>query len=437
MRQIFLHEWQWVELPAEINPAEFQEYLHQMWLSKNNLFDYEDQVEAEEDISDLQRYKQGFIRFDGNYISPKNYVGFIQFNGLGINILPKVCLNSYPDPQENNISEITSHLLEWLSYSRRIRFPFSKVSFEGQDFERILEPFIHIFSEVTNNLLEKIPYQKYEELTETTAYLKGRLDINKYINESLTSGKFHQIISTYDSFEFNNSFNQIVKFVTKILLRNTSNGHNIRKLQNILFLLNEVEDKSCFEQDCDKVFFNKVYRQWETVLNMCRLFLSGQSFRNQQLNKSNFCFLVPMEIVFEEYAVGILEKYGSAEVLRQPSSRYLTETNLFRLKPDIIYDNSVIIDTKYKLINEGDYNSKLGVAQSDLYQMLAYATRYKKNKIVLLYPDTKLESHLPFINRVEEFLILNEFTQNRISIWICQIKIFRRELLQCGTSFFN
>ena len=111
MKEIFLYEWEWTKLPEGINPRELQAYLAEVWASKNLLYNQEDEVEeTEEDISDLKRYKQGFLRFDGNFISAKNYVGFIQYDGYAINILPKVFKNSFPNPVEY-IETITSNLL--------------------------------------------------------------------------------------------------------------------------------------------------------------------------------------------------------------------------------------------------------------------------------------------------------------------------------------
>jgi 5-methylcytosine-specific restriction enzyme subunit McrC len=43
------------------------------------------------------------------------------------------------------------------------------------------------------------------------------------------------------------------------------------------------------------------------------------------------------------------------------------------------------VDTKYKLLDP--YAAKCGVAESDAYQMFAYARRYECSRVVLLYPQ--------------------------------------------------
>jgi len=63
---------------------------------------------------------------------------------------------------------------------------------------------------------------------------------------------------------------------------------------------------------------------------------------------------------------------------------------VFRLKPDLAFRDRnqfpLLLDAKYKLLNEADI--KLGVSQSDFYQMHAYLYRYNCPRVLLLYPQT-------------------------------------------------
>lgn len=421
MNQLYLYEWEWKKLPDGINAKEFIHYLSDIWQSRKYLFNqYNNDEQTEEEESDIKRFKQGFLRFDGDYISAKNYIGFIQYNGVAINVLPKVFARTYPQPS-SNMQDITSSLLNWLRYSTKIRFPFSEVSFEQQRFDHLLEPFIFIFAEYTNRLLEKLPYQCFEEVIEQTAFLKGRLATRQYINESLVTGNSQNIVSNYEVFEFNNRFNQVIKSVVRLLINHTANDFSYRKLQNIIFMLDNVDDKFCTEKDCDRVHFSRIYDDWNVVLNMCRMFLTGQSFKNQYEGKSNFCFLVPMELIFEEYVAGILDTYSGQKIIRQSRAKYLTNENVFQVKPDIILDNSIIIDTKYKILDKYSGDGKLGVSQNDLYQMLAYAIRHGINKIKLIYPDDS--PGLKCLHRLKQFTIEDELTKQRVFIEISTIDI--------------
>ncbi|HMU46470.1 MAG TPA: hypothetical protein PKC72_08890 [Chitinophagaceae bacterium] len=421
MNDLYLYEWKWEKLPPGFDIPGFKQYLTGIWENRSLLYFEKEEEINEEEISDLKRYKQGFVRFDDEYISAKNYVGFIQYDGVSINILPKVFAKSVPDPA-SRMHYITSNLLHWLRYSTRLRFPFSDVSFEEQKFDHFLEPFIFIYAEFTNKLLEQLPFQRFEEITEATSFLKGRLAVNEYIGTSLVTGNNQRIISNYESFQFDNLFNQILKFVSRVLLTVTENGYSRRRLQNILFMLDEVEDRNCIEKDCNKVTFNRLYDEWQPILNMCKMFLSGNSFRSQSIGNPNFCFLVPMELVYEEYIVGVIEKYSFKQVLRQPRFKFLTDCNTFQLKPDIIYNDSIIIDTKYKELDENSADGKYGVSQQDLYQMMGYAVRYEKDKIILLYPYIKKQDDCP-VKKVKSFFLTDEFSNQKISIQIKEVNI--------------
>ncbi len=57
---------------------------------------------------------------------------------------------------------------------------------------------------------------------------------------------------------------------------------------------------------------------------------------------------------------------------------------LFALNPDIVVDDDIVIDTKWKTLKPED--TRAGVNQSDVYQMLAYARAYDARRLVLLFP---------------------------------------------------
>ena len=63
-------------------------------------------------------------------------------------------------------------------------------------------------------------------------------------------------------------------------------------------------------------------------------------------------------------------------------------TGRFNLRPDAVIETPperpIVLDTKWKHLASDE--KTLGVAQSDVYQMLAYARAYGAIRLVLLYP---------------------------------------------------
>ena len=105
-------------------------------------------------------------------------------------------------------------------------------------------------------------------------------------------------------------------------------------------------------------------------------------------SQRGIALLFPMNDLFEEF-IGRRMKVALAPrpVRLQHAGRYaLVEEYrpLFALKPDIVVDDNIIIDTKWKELKPTE--STLGVDQSDVYQMLAYARAYEARRVVLLYP---------------------------------------------------
>ncbi|MER3329572.1 MAG: hypothetical protein RIF34_08355, partial [Candidatus Kapaibacterium sp.] len=101
----------------------------------------------------------------------------------------------------------------------------------------------------------------------------------------------------------------------------------------------------------------------------------------------------------------------------------------FQLKPDLSFKmdgNQWIADTKYKLVYTNEKDTKNGISQSDLYQMVAYAIRFKSENIILFYPNNvgsdKLNSDT--LERVDEF------SNTTITIHLHQIPIYDEEVLE-------
>jgi 5-methylcytosine-specific restriction enzyme subunit McrC len=96
-----------------------------------------------------------------------------------------------------------------------------------------------------------------------------------------------------------------------------------------------------------------------------------------------------MNILFESYVAHFFKSnYQDREIKTQDKKYKLVENpKLFQLKPDIVIDENIVLDTKWKII-DGRKNN-YGISQSDLYQMYAYGKKYNSNAVYLIYPKSK------------------------------------------------
>ena len=100
-----------------------------------------------EDKDASQRFIN-FSRKPGNLsLKSRNYVGIIHFNGSVYNLLPKI-FNDGEELNDQNISSIQSHILWWLSYCHKFKFPKTFSSFNSQK-ANFFEVLIYFFASYT------------------------------------------------------------------------------------------------------------------------------------------------------------------------------------------------------------------------------------------------------------------------------------------------
>ena len=379
-----------------------------------NLFEYQNKVNSNPSLDGLEDFlddiwesreknsfyldeenesSQKFLRFIGktNEIKSNKYVGVIYFNGNKINLLPKIFYDSDRDYSTDEVSQIQNHILWWLSYCRKIKFPNYQASL-GNSKSDFFEVLIYIFSKYTRELLNSSIYQQYEEVNRELSFIKGRLNTSQYINENLSKGRWHKLNCSYDAFVFDNEFNRIIKYVTTLLFNVTTSTENKKNLREILFILDEVTDERATAEQCSKISFNPMFGEFETVRDYCKLFLSNCVSFDYKNDLKLFAFLLPMEYVFEDFIFGFIDKeLESIRAKSQRSDTYLDEDKIFNLKPDLwikTAKKSLVADTKYKIVYSDAKDPKKGISQNDLYQMLAYAVRFEVDEIILFYPNT-------------------------------------------------
>ena len=372
---------------------------------------------------------QRFIQFlnKSKTLKSNKYVGVIHYEGETINLLPKIFYNG-SKTDNHNVNAINKHILWWLSYCRKLKFPnyLSGLNSEKADLFEIL---IYLFSKYTRELLNNSIYQQYTEVKKEMSFVKGRINFNTYIKDNLSRGRNHKVSCEFDAFEMDNEFNRGIKFVAKLLLSNTKDNQSKRHLRDILFILDEVTDVNISGEKMQRMSFNPMFKDFETIRDYCVLFLKNSVSFNYKNSLKLFAFLLPMEYVFEDFIFGFIDKeIKEIKAKDQDRSKYLTENNKFQLKPDLVlhYNNRKIIgDTKYKIVYEDSNDPKNGISQTDLYQMISYAIRHNVNEVVLFYPNT-----VSNINPQESsLLIVDELANNqKIHIKSQQLPIINFDL---------
>ena len=206
----------------------------------------------------------------------------------------------------------------------------------------------------------------------------------------------------------------MIKFTSKLLLQHTDNEEIKKVLHEITWILDDVDDVFLSAIDCERVVVSPLNDNMKTILDYCKMFLSGMSIKADTHDLEIFTFLIPAEKLFEDFLFGFIkdefqhgygikaiqsqgDKFGNQRPLAtEKDIEGLKINDSFRLKPDIYISRDsgdIILDTKYKVIYTKDEalefdRKKSGVSISDIYQMLAYTVKLNVQTCHLLYPRT-------------------------------------------------
>ena len=94
--------------------------------------------------------------------------------------------------------------------------------------------------------------------------------------------------------------------------------------------------------------------------------------------------------LFREGLISLIGQEPFVDIVGQANDGQEAVEMAHALKPDILIwragQVAHVIDTKWKRISDRIDDPKQGVAQADVYQMMAYAHLYKAPRLTLLYP---------------------------------------------------
>ncbi len=388
---MILREWEtraFDDYSAKI--PDLVDYLSHVWENRNMYVDSIEEENTEENVINEKVQKQGFFSFShDNKITAHNYVGAVQYEDVRIEVMPKIFAKS----EKADSGKWQLNLLYWLSYCRKIRFPFSFATVSDLHFDDYLEVMIYVFANHTAEVLFTQPYQSYQSIEEETAFLRGRLSFDNYAKHNLSTGKWQNFHCIHEPFAYDNLFNRIVKYTARRLMAVCKNSFSREKLNEILFLLDDVSDVFCTASDCSKVKLNSLYGEHGHILELCRMFMSNLVIDMQNEQSKNFCFLLPMEYIFEDFIFGFIsEKFPELNIVSQ-SSDYLARREgkkVFQIRNDMYIKDRLIIDTKYKK-RDSPNDPKAGVSQNDIYQMIGYAISRNCKNVLMIYPEVGIE----------------------------------------------
>lgn len=318
-----------------------------------------------------------------------HYCGVISIGNLTLEILPKIYgLEEQPGASRD--------VLVSMLYRAKILKP-AVAGNASMALQRhsLLDIFVILFCQQLQKEVLQGLIRQYIEHNENLNVLRGRLRTEQQFKFNLHRPE--RLYCQYDELSEDNLSNQVIKYALLILSKIPMGNQAHKQVLELLMRFDHVTSIEVSRYELDNLNFDRMSQRYLPILEQCRLIIDGYHPDVVAGNSAGISLLFDMNRLFESYVSADLRRWAWSNNLRlrtQGPQRYLahrldTDQDVFLMKPDITLldkENQIvmILDAKWKVLDSED--RKIGISQTDLYQMLSYATQYGCRKLALIYP---------------------------------------------------
>ena len=330
-------------------------------------------------------------------------VGILSVPGRTVEILPKID----SDGDEDN-GAVRAALVRMLAVALDLRIAEGDLAALDTQRNDLLELLVRLFAERLLAAVRRGLPRRYVAREEDLRLLRGKLDVTRQITH--LAARPDRLACRFDELSEDTPLNRVLKAAVSRLARLARTAANARLLAELAARFEFVGDSP--HPLREPVRLDRTNAAFHDLHRLARLFLEGDWQSTASGRAAGFTLLFPMNVLFEAFIGRCLERALARQPVRvrlQARGRHaLTGADghpLFALRPDAVIEkakDAVILDTKWKELDPGKDKETLGVAQSDVYQMLAYAQSYDPSRLILLYPWT---GKLPPEGRAREWTV--------------------------------
>ena len=302
-------------------------------------------------------------------------VGVLAVPGASVEILPKI------DRPDGAVRKALVHMLS-VAYGLPVEdSEFARLA--TQD-ETLLEFLVGVFADRLLTAVRRGLPHRYRRQQDDLPLLRGKLDIRRQITRHLLRPDI--LACSFDELSVDTPLNRVMKAAVvrlRSITRHAGNARRLAELSARFEFVGESEDplREPVALDRTNIAFHRIH-VWS------RLFLSGKWQSTTSGANAGVALLFPMNDLFETFVGRVMQSALAPGSTRLQHAGHFALTapdqSVFAMQPDIVVDNKIVIDTKWKTLNPDD--RVVGVKQSDVYQMLAYAHAYEAARVVMLYP---------------------------------------------------
>lgn len=333
-------------------------------------------------------HKRKYFEVGYRKVTFKSYVGVVQVGNRVIEILPKA--DRSDDEGDATRRKWQHALLYMLKTAGYIKLNQLNTADQHSSHSSLMDIYLHAFLDEVRQLIHMGLVKKYKRVRNNYTSLRGRLLIEKQLQENLVHKE--RFYSEHTVYNRDHLLNRLLKTALDII-RNTSLNSGI-KADAAQSLLN-FEDIDVWKgntAELQRVQMDRKSMPYEHALTLAKMIIMHYNPDMRSGEQHVMALLFDMNKLFEKFIFRMLRRaedhfkaYDLGVVAQQPVIIWGQKT----IRPDIMVTfrkandkdhTHVIIDTKWKMTDPGS------PSDADLKQMFTYNVQLNSDRAVLLYP---------------------------------------------------
>lgn len=327
------------------------------------------------------------LRLEPDSLLARQYVGLVRANDVSLEIFPKI----------THLSEASARscLVRMLAVAFNIDVLVGAAAAHGRQDETLLDILIRLFASALVEQVRRGLPRGYVRQIEDRAALRGKLDVRRQFTTLISSPQ--RIACVFDELSSDITLNQVMAATVRFLRPLARRLETQRLLTELSFAYADVAPMHANTLPWDSLRFDRSNTRWRALVDLARLLMERHWQTVGRGDTPGTSLLFDMNRLFESYvARRLAPALPAGWAVSAPGERRWCVTTadkkveaLFQAQPDMVVRERgkprLIIDTKWKQLAAPQADRKRGIAQGDLYQMMAYAGLYDV-PILLLYP---------------------------------------------------
>jgi 5-methylcytosine-specific restriction enzyme subunit McrC len=330
----------------------------------------------------------------GRQLHARQMVGLIAAPGCSLEILPKI------DGAEGEAG-VRRRLVRMLDVALGLDLDLGTAASMARQDETLLDVLIRHFADGLLAQVRRGLPRRYLQCEDDLPALRGRLDVARQFTRNIV--RPDRLACRFDQLDPDTPLMRIMAAAVVACTKHARGAETQRRLVELRHALTDIPLLPTARLPWRDVRIDRSNRRWASLFALAKLLLGRhwQDTGHDAAKPDGLTLLFPMNDLFEAYIAALLRRAmagsgvevsaqgGGLHCLGAHTGALLERGTHFATRPDILLrkDGRVvaIIDTKWKRL-AADPLGKGGVAQGDVYQMMAYARLYRCPELMLLYP---------------------------------------------------